>query len=125
MNIALVNPPFVTGWERRVAPSHCLGLRYISAVLKQAGHRVQFIDALRLGFSRYRRCRGGYIVGLSGEETVSRIEPDTDLVGLSVPFSHLAAIAHDLAALIKDALPRALVVMGGVYPSTQPRMALK
>ena len=102
-----------------------LGIEYLSAVLKRAGHRVQFIDALRLGFSRHRRCRGGYIVGLSGEETVSRIEPDTDLVGLSVPFSHLAAIAHDLADLIKGALPRALVVMGGVYPSTQPRMALK
>ena len=78
-----------------------------------------------MGFSQYRRCRGGYIVGLSAEKIVSRIEPDTDMVGLSVPFSRLAGVAHDLSARIKDALPQALTVMGGVYPSTQPLMALK
>ena len=124
MKIALVNPPFVFPEPRQMALSHCLGLRYISASLKAAGHDVQFVDALLTGFDNVKPYASGIIVGEEPEDTAARIAPNTELVGLSVPFSQLAPIAHGLADAVKARLPDATLVMGGVYPSTQPQLAL-
>ncbi len=76
------------------------------------------------GFSNIKNYANGYLVGLNMEEIVGRIPEDTDLIGISVPFSQIAPIAHDLIDQIKRRFPNTMVVMGGVYPSTQPRLAL-
>ena len=125
MKITLIHPPFLFPVEPEITLSHCLGLRYISSYLKTEGsHQVTFIDALNLGFSNIEKYANGYIVGLEIEDIVKQIPHDTDLIGISVPFSQLAPIAHDLVDLAKSRFPNAKIVMGGVYPSTQPREAL-
>lgn len=124
LKITLINPPFLFPVKAEIALSHCLGLRSLSACLKQDGHVVEFLDALRLGFGNVKRYSHGYIAGLELDEIVRMIPADSDLIGLSVPFSQLAPVAHQLIEKIKARFPDIMTVMGGVYPSTQPRLAL-
>lgn len=125
MKITLINPPFLFPAKNEIIVSQCLGLRSISAYLKTLGkHDVTFIDALMIGFDNQKPYRNGFIVGLEQADIVAAVPSDTELIGLSAPFSQLAPIVHELAARLKNAFPDVSLVMGGVYPSTQPELAL-
>jgi glycosyltransferase involved in cell wall biosynthesis/radical SAM superfamily enzyme YgiQ (UPF0313 family)/polysaccharide pyruvyl transferase WcaK-like protein len=125
LKIALINPPFLFPVEDEITLSHCLGLRYISSYLKKGkDHDVFFIDALLQGFTHITHYANGFLVGLDSERVINLIPKDTELIGLSVPFSQLASVAHDLANKIKKKFPKSLLIMGGTYPSTQPKLAL-
>lgn len=125
MKISLIYPPLVFPFKNLFVYSHCIGLRSLSSFLKMEGkHEVNFIDSLMLGFSNVKQYANGFIVGLETDEIASNIPADTELVGVSVPFSLIAPIAHDIVESVKARLPHVIVVMGGVYPSTQPRLAL-
>ena len=124
MKITLINPPFLFPVKFDIVYSHCIGLRTLSALLKRKGCTVCFIDALMLGFNRVKPYNNGWLVGADYDEIADLIPADTDVIGLSVPFSHLAPIAHTLDKKIKKKFPSALLIMGGVYPSTQPELAI-
>jgi len=125
MKVTLINPPFLFPAKDEIIQSHCLGIRYLSAFLKnKGGHQVVLVDALKIGIRNVHPYTGGYIVGLELDEIVRQIPEDTNLIGVSVPFSQIAPIAHDLIAKIKERFPALPLVMGGVYPSTQPQLAL-
>ena len=125
MKIALINPPFLFPSKNEIVFSQCIGLRSISSYLKVNGnHEVHFIDALIHGFFNVEPYYNGYIVGLKIDDLVSLVPEQTELVGISAPFSQLAPVVHAIADGVKARFPDALVVMGGVYPSTQPELAL-
>jgi radical SAM superfamily enzyme YgiQ (UPF0313 family) len=105
--------------------SHCLGLRSIISYLKYHGFSdIEYIDALQEGFDTVTPFAAGYLRGLAIDQILDRVSPDTDIVGISVPFSQLALIAHRIIAGLKQRYPGITVVMGGVYPSTSPQRAL-
>ena len=124
--ILLINPPFVfENLDKAKEGSQCLGLRYLSSFLKlKGGHQVEILDAFKRGIQKVRRYANGYMVGMEVNEIVKEIPPATNIIGVSVPFSHLAPIGHRIIDEIKSTHPNMLVVMGGVYPSTQPTLAL-
>jgi|TARA_B100000959_G_scaffold204818_1_gene214626 radical SAM superfamily enzyme YgiQ (UPF0313 family) len=125
LKISLINPPFLFPSKKEIVFSQCLGVRSLSAYLKQEGfHDVCIIDSLMQGFDNVKTYSNGYIVGLELDEIVSAIPKESAIIGISSPFSQLAPIVHDIAKLIKASFPEALLVMGGVYPSTQPELAL-
>ena len=125
MKLALINPPFLFPSKREIVFSQCLGLRSLSSYLKDNGdHTIHFIDALMLGFANVKPYANGYIVGLELDDIIYRIPQDTELIGVSAPFSQLAPIVHEVVAKAKNSFPEAVIIMGGVYPSTQPGLAL-
>lgn len=124
MKNVLINPPFLFPQNRFLSPSQCLGLRSLSGMLKKYGHTVSIIDGFSEGLKNVKPYANGFIAGLELEDIVNRVPGDTELIGVGVPFSQLAPIAHDLIALLRNRLPNSKIVMGGVYPSTQPRLAL-
>ena len=125
MKISLINPPFLFPNKVEFVYSQAIGLRYLSSYLKiNHQHKVNFIDALMQGFTNVNRYANGYLVGLDLNEIVNKIPKDSELIGVSVPFSQMAPVAHNLLDSIKKEHPEALLIMGGVYPSTQPRLAL-
>ncbi len=125
MKICLINPPFLFPRQENVVVSHCLGLRTLSSYLSCSGeHQVRLIDSLFLGLDHMITLKSGVLVGLPHEETVRRIPGDCELVGVSAPFSQLAPVVHDLIDVLKQRLPNTNVVTGGMYPSTQPELAL-
>lgn len=123
MRIVLINPPFLFPSREEFVYSQALGLRTLSSLLKTQGHDVVFIDALLRGFRTVTPYADGFRVGLTQSEIGDLIPEDVELVGISVPFSQLAPIAHDLAKMVKTRRPEALVGLGGVYPSNQPELA--
>jgi len=91
-----------------------------------ACREATIIDALNEGFHQIRKLPDGHLrVGLGSEEIVERIPRNTELVGVSCPFSHLADVCSDVIHTIKTKRPLLPIVLGGVYPSTQPRAALQ
>ena len=124
IKITLINPPFLFPVRFDIVYSHCIGLRTMSALLKRKGHTVFFIDALMKGFDQINSFNSAWLVGAGYDNIVSMIPGDTDIIGVSVPFSHLAPIAHRLCENIKKQYPDTLLIMGGVYPSTQPELAI-
>lgn len=125
MHVTLINPSWIFPSRNSVVISQCLGLRYLSATLKARGvQEITFLDALMLGFSEIKPYAQGLEVGLSPQEIVSRIPPQTDWVGINGPFSQSAPIVHEIVKVLRKRWPHMKVVLGGVYPSTQPALAL-
>ncbi len=125
MKITFIHTPFLYMDKENRRHSHCLGLRSIISYLKYHGFRdIEYIDALQEGFDTVTPFTAGYLRGLTIDQILDRVSPDTDMVGISVPFSQLALVARGIIAGLKQRFPGVTVVMGGVYPSTSPERAL-
>ena len=108
--IALVNPPVHEGRYRH-QPYIPIGLAYVAAVLEGSGHTVEVLDcaALSMGFKELK-------------ERISSIKPD--IVGLTA-MTPTVGSALRVAGLVKETVPSALVVLGGVHPSFMDKQILK
>ena len=123
MKIILLNPPLAAA-RRDEHLSPPLGLGYLAAVLKRAGHEVSILD-MALG-ERRRISRDYYFIGKSWDEagfTLAREKPD--MVGVSCPFSSRLPFALRAVNLVRECLPQATVVMGGLHPSISPQAVLE
>ena len=125
MHLTLINPPFTFLRRDDIVFPQCLGILYLASVARMHGHQVTVVDALRQGSNSSVRMPDGSIkVGLSNRQTISRIPTGTDVIGLSAPFSHSAPVVHQLTSDIKRAFSKVPLILGGVYPSTQPGLAI-
>ncbi len=127
MKIALINPPWYSPVPVKFQTSN-LGLSYITAFVRQRGHTVVPIDALfetpqtpvelvPVSFPY----QSVYRVGISYENIVAQVPPDTGLVGIAGPTSNNARIIKELAAAIKQKYPSTKIIVGGPYPSAIPQ----
>lgn len=126
MKILLINPPFIFQKKSDVILSHCLGILQIASFLRQNDCEVSILDALQEGFDKYEKYDNNYYrIGLTDNEIIEKISPNIDLIGISIPFSHLAKSVHSLIDKIKVKYPNIPIAIGGVYPSSQPELAIK
>jgi len=105
-----------------------LGLAYVAGALQAAGHEVRAVDAVGEAVHQYTRApwnSRALMHGLSVEEIVARIEPTTDVVGVSCMFSVEWPIAEALLAAIRRALPQVLIVVGGEHVTACPEFTLE
>ena len=104
--ILLVKPDLSFGIE--ISPP--LGLCYIAAVARKAGHEVRILDMRIPG---------------QGEQALDELLDDwrPDVVGFSV-FSYEAEAYLSLAEKVRLALPGAKIVVGGPFASADPESAL-
>lgn len=119
--VTLINPPWYFSHPRDIILPQILGLGYLAAYCGSKGIQSHVLNAVSMGAGHIRRVRGRYTsyyeVGLSCEELVSRIPPDTDYIGISAPFTNSAGTVKKLGALVKKKFPGVPVILGGVYPS--------
>jgi anaerobic magnesium-protoporphyrin IX monomethyl ester cyclase len=122
-HVTLIKPPTVVNmsslsFHNSLPP---LGLAYMSAIAKAAGHTVVVIDAPGEDIERYHPFRKGqfnlFTHGLSLPEIVERIPTETRVVGLTNMFLHEWPLIKDLIPLIRKRVPGALIVMGGETPT--------
>lgn len=126
MKVLLLNLPFIFEKKSDIVLSHCLGIFQIASFLRDNGCEVVILDALQEGFDKIEKYNNNfYRVGLGDDEILYKIDDSFDLIGLSVPFSHLAKLAHDLIDKIKTKYNDIPIVIGGVYPSSQPELAVQ
>jgi radical SAM superfamily enzyme YgiQ (UPF0313 family) len=117
--VTLIHPPFV---QLRSALSHFkaippIGLAYVAAVLRDAGHEVEVIDGPGLDVDQYidRESPVGTLSlqGLTLDQIVERISPTTQVIGITHMFLTEWPIVRELAAKAKAKVPEAKIVLGG------------
>ncbi len=123
-SVTLIKPPTVVNmgslsFTNSLPP---LGLAYISAIAKQAGHTVQVIDAPGEAIDTYRPVAHGRIGslfshGLSIPEIVERITPESRVVGITNMFIHEWPTVKELVRAIRQRFPDTLIVLGGETPT--------
>jgi radical SAM superfamily enzyme YgiQ (UPF0313 family) len=128
MKILLIFPPLtlhrldVSSAQRGLL----MGLAYLAAVLRQAGHEVRIINcraldetgtAIDVDFRRY---------GLTDDEIIEKIAAfNPDFIGISCMFTSYFMDSHRLARLVKHWNPNIPVIFGGAHASTFPEQVLK
>src|SRR5262245_30437064 len=95
-----------------------LGLAYISAATKGAGHEVQIIDAPGEDRDRveplpHPQIRSRYAHGLPMAQVVVRIDPRAQVIGITHMSPHEWPLMRELVQRIRVRHPRAFIVLGG------------
>src|SRR5262245_64109278 len=126
MRVQLVHPPAFLNPTALTAlrPSLPLGLAYVAASIRESGHTVSIIDAV--GEAPDRVVRSGRVarLGLSIEEIVARIAPETQVVGIGAMFTYQWRVVSELIHAIKRSRPELLVVGGGEHFTGLPEESL-
>jgi magnesium-protoporphyrin IX monomethyl ester (oxidative) cyclase len=126
MKIVLINPAWLYH-KRNIPLSQLVGLTSIAASLQKEGHNVSLINAVALGRRKIAQFSiegcSIYKIGLSDTDIISRIPYDTDIVGISAPFTHHQHVVKTLIRAIRVQYPQMSIVLGGVLPSTLPYRA--
>lgn len=126
--VVLISPPWIFKKEVEFV-SQNLGLGYLASYLEKLGHDIFIIDALLEGINKstplYTKYADVLKWGLSDEEIIKLISADADIIGITAPFTDSRFIVNPLSKKLKSAFPSAIVVMGGVYPSTLPQEAMR
>lgn len=126
--ILLLRPPCRV--EKRgyldINPLPPLGMGYLSAVLRRAGHQVDVYDSLMEHWGRERDQDERYLlIGPNAEELRELLRTTKPhLVGLTVMFSNQADLALEAARIIKEHNPEIITVAGGAHPSVLPQETL-
>jgi anaerobic magnesium-protoporphyrin IX monomethyl ester cyclase len=106
MNFVFINPPYKIKnnniWSVINSEIPPLGIALLAAIWDQQGHSSQIIDAA--------------VLKLSIAEIISKINPNTDFVGITATTSVISD-AIDIAQAVRTNFPNARIVMGGTHPT--------
>ena len=98
-------------------PTPPIGAAYVAAALRHAGHEVEIVDGAGDGLEVVTAVDSpvGTLaqIGLSPAAIVDRVRPDVEIVGITTMFVHEWPIVRQLADLVRDRFPEALIVLGG------------
>lgn len=110
-----------------INPLPPLGMGYLSAVLRRAGHDVEVYDSLMEHWGKERDQDERYLlIGPDAEELRGLLRASRPrLVGLTIMFSNQADLALEAARVIKDFDPSIVIVAGGAHPSILPLETLE
>lgn len=116
MKVLLVNPPddlraVIGSGANLIMPIEPLGLLYVAAVAREAGHEVRVLDA--------------FVEKLSQEQVLSRIaEAAPDVLGMTT-FTSCGGIAYELGRKAKERFPELPVILGNVHAAVYARAYLE
>jgi hypothetical protein len=85
MRIQLVHPPVYLNPAALTAlrPAPPLGLAYIAAALREAGHRISVLDAVAEAPEQTTPEGRVLRLGLTDDQILTRIDPDADAIGIT------------------------------------------
>src|SRR5262249_33189984 len=127
--ITLINPPGIKTFSglQMHTPNPPLGLAYIAAAVRGAGFDYQVIDATGLALdavSPYPDRPDFMVHGLTPDEIVGKIYPDSRVIGMTCMFSTLWPLTNRLAHSLREKFPEALLVLGGEHGTAVPEHVL-
>jgi radical SAM superfamily enzyme YgiQ (UPF0313 family) len=119
LSIALIRPASllpISAHNVWVLDAPPIGLAYLSAALKRAGHRVRIVDAFGEAPDAITRDPDGYAInGLVAAQVVERIPADVDLIGVGCMFSNSWIYCRRTIAAIAAAHPDVPIIVGGEH----------
>jgi anaerobic magnesium-protoporphyrin IX monomethyl ester cyclase len=119
MFVTLIAPPMLITYEnhfypgRKGAPS--ISLAYLARVIENLGINYEIIDCLVHDDDATQDLHGYKISGLPIEETVRRIDPRADVIGITSMFTTEWMIVRELAKQIRVRFPNATIIVGGEH----------
>ena len=115
----LINPPQIfTKSQIGAGVTPPLGVAYLAAYLLAHDRPVQVIDALGEDPRQLTPFRkNSYLRGLTLEQIVDKIDPDSRLVGISNLFSFAYPAVEELCEMIHRRYPHKGIILGGPHPS--------
>lgn len=94
-----------------------LGLAYVAAAARAAGHDVRVVDALGEAVDHYTpfSCsEGGLLIqGYTIDQIVTRLPDDLDVLGIGNLFLHEVRFLQELLPRIRERFPRLPIFLGG------------
>ncbi len=127
VRVCLVRPPSIVNPIAYIASlTPPIGLAYIAASLRAAGHHVDLIDGV--GEDPLRSTSIGkdlVLRGLPFDEIVARIPEDADIIGVSCMFSSEWVQIRDLVNRIGARFPSKLIVGGGEHFTAAAEVSMK
>lgn len=119
LHVTLVRPPLVSrvGAFNNEAVPH-LGLAYVAAAARAAGHDVVLFDGIAEGLNQVHPIDGypGFQVqGIPLDAVVDRIPAETDVIGFSSMFSAEWVFVRQLIEKVRARFPDCLLVAGGEH----------
>jgi anaerobic magnesium-protoporphyrin IX monomethyl ester cyclase len=104
-----------------------IGCAYLAAVLEEAGYPTNVIDALSEGMDSLSLTDDGRfrIQGLSNDEIIARIDPRTDILGVTIMFSQEWPHIRKLLKRLKKEFPNAVLVVGGEHATALSEYSLR
>src|SRR5512142_1734225 len=107
LSIALIRPPAMLprGTQNAVTEIPPIGLAYLAAALREAGHRVRIIDAFGEAPGQLVEYDGYTTNGLTADEIAARIPRDVALIGVTCMFSNSWLYCRETIARIATAHP--------------------
>lgn len=117
-HVTLIRPPTVFARRSYSVPTTPpIGIAYLAASLRKAGHVAHVIDAVGEGISNVGSTSRPYLKyhGLPLEAILARIAPATQLIAISAMFSHEWPHTRELVAAIGQRFPHIPLVVGGEH----------
>ena len=129
MRVTLIQPPQLispTNYISTIAIPP-LGLAYLAACARDAGHDVQAVDAVGEALDRIWPFGGDgtvYLRGLPFAEILDRVDPGTRVIGVGCMFSCAWPATRELLRALRARFPSALLLLGGEHASAEPEQVL-
>ena len=125
--VTLLRPPIISSCSSFSVPvTPPLALAYLTATLERAGYSVDPIDALGEKITHIEKlARGRKAQGLLLAEMIRRINPRTDILGVSIMFTQEWPVIRDLMAEIKKAHPHITIIAGGEHITALPEFSME
>src|SRR5437870_4445764 len=103
-----------------------IGLAYVAAAVAAHGYDVRVIDGLGCDPERYVYFREFRIKrnGISDEEIVARVAPETSAIGVTCMFSYDWPFVRNLIEAIRERFPGVPIVIGGEHATAMPEFVL-
>lgn len=101
-----------------------IGLAYVAAALREAGHDVHVIDTTGEAIEQFTKISDTWLRrGLTDDEVLERIDPDSEAICFSLMFSQDWLPARTLIRRVREAHPNATLVGGGEHFTAEPTHA--
>lgn len=126
MKLTLVNPPTLLSLKNMgtMKPTLPIGLAYVAAAARQAGHDVHVVDAIALAPRETWRNDVLSCLGAGVEEIVDAIPSESEVIGVGCLFSFLWPLARQLCRHIKRRFPGVPLIGGGEHFTAMPELSL-
>ena len=102
-----------------------IGLAYIAAALREAGHEVSVVDGPGSAPRNFFQFKGVRVRGLIKEDIIERIPKDSEVIALGCMFTSNWIYVREIVKDIRACFPNAKLIMGGEHVTGFPELSLQ